>query len=229
MEPTHFNVFDVFAALILIASGIFAFRRGLVREVMSLGTWVLASIFAFALYPLAKPFFAEHIKNEMLSDAAAAVGLFCLAIVILVPLGDYLAGLMKNPTLNSIDRSLGFVFGLIRGFLIMCLLYLGATFVWPETQEGQPKWLAEARTKSALAYGVKAIKSFVPEDAEDKAREKAVEVQKAAQEAAENAKHLEDISTAVPVYKGESDGPPASYDTDSRNDMDELLDRKLNQ
>ncbi len=222
MENAHFNVFDLLVAAILVASGVFAFRRGLVREILSLGTWVLAAVFAFSFYPMARPFFNEHIKNAMLADATAAIGLFCLAIITLVPLGDYLTGLVKSPTLSSIDRSLGFVFGIVRGFVIMCLLYLATTFVWPEGQDAQPKWLEEARTKPALAYGVDLIKSLVPESPDD-IKENLEKSREAAEQAVEDAKRLEDISTPVPVYKGNKGETPA-YGDDTRGTMDNLMD-----
>ncbi|MDD3182525.1 MAG: CvpA family protein [Alphaproteobacteria bacterium] len=223
METTHFNVFDLIGALVLVSSGVFAFRRGLVREIMALGTWVLASLFAFSFYPLARPFLEQQIKNQMLADAATAVGLFCIAIIVLVPLGDYLTGLVKTPTLSSIDRSLGFVFGLLRGFIIMCLLYLGTTFIWPADQNAQPKWLSEAKTQSALAYGVNLLKSIVPETTEgteemlNKSREEA-------QQSVDDVKRLEDISTPVPTYT-KKNVPVSSYGTDSRSNMDNLVDR----
>jgi len=224
MENVHFNAFDLALALILIASGVFAFRRGLVREVMALGTWVLASLFAFSFYPLARPVLEAHIKNTMLADAATAIGLFCIAIVTLVPLGDYLTGLVKTPTLSSIDRSLGFVFGIIRGFVIMCLLYLGTTFVWPEDQSSQPAWLAQARTKQALAYGVELLKSVVPENAEESAEKGLDRSRDAAAEAVDKAKRLEDISTPIPSYSTK-DKNPSSYGNDTRNKMNNLFDR----
>lgn len=227
MEHTQFNAFDMLTAAILVASGIFAFRRGLVREIMSLGTWVLASVFAFSFYPMARPFLEEYIKNAMLADAATAIGLFCIAIVTLVPLGDYLTGLIKTPTLSSIDRSLGFVFGLIRGFVIMCLLYLGTTYVWSEDESKQPVWLAEAKVKPALSYGVEVIKSITPENPEEAASEQLQKGREMAERAAENAKRLEDISVPVPTVTRE-EGHGASYGDETRDKMNNLYDRNVN-
>ena len=228
MENSQFNLLDVTLAIVLISSGIFAFRRGLIREVMALGTWVLASVFAFSFYPVARPLLEAQIKNQMLADAATAIGLFCIAIVTLVPLGDYLSGLVKTPTLSSIDRSLGFVFGIIRGFIIMCLLYLGTTYVWPEDQEdkedSQPKWLVESKTKPALAYGVDLLKSVVPEDAEEQAAEALRKSREKAVEAAEDAKRLDEISVPVPAYTNKNE-KPSSYQDDSRDKMNNLIDR----
>ncbi|MFA6280464.1 MAG: CvpA family protein [Bdellovibrionales bacterium] len=227
MEHTQFNIFDMLTAAVLVASGIFAFRRGLIREVLSLGTWVLASVFAFSFYPMARPFLEEHIKNAMLADAATAIGLFCIAIVVLVPLGDYLTSLVKTPTLSSIDRSLGFVFGLIRGFVIMCLLYLGATYVWSNDEAKQPVWLAQAKAKPALAYGVDVIKSMTPENPEKAASEQLQKGRELAKKATENAKRLEDISVPVPSVSKEQ-GNGASYGDETRDKMNNLYDRNAN-
>lgn len=229
MDTPQFNIFDLVVAAVLVSSGVFAFRRGLVKEVMALGTWVLASVFAFSFYPLARPFFNEHIKNPMLADASTAIALFCLAIVTLVPLGDYLTSLVKSPTLSSIDRSLGFVFGVLRGFVIMCLLYLGTTFVWPEGQGYQPKWLEEARTKPALAYGVEALKGMVPEDPEEAMQREMKESRDMAEEAVESARRLEDISTPIPTYQRSKDAKPYSYDPENRNKMNDYIDRNTAQ
>lgn len=227
MEHAPFNIFDLFVALVLLSSGVFAFRRGLVREIMALGTWVLAALFSFSFYPIALPFFSEHIKNTMLANAATGISLFCLAIVTLVPLGDYLTGLVKSPTLSSINRSLGFVFGILRGFVIMCLIYLATTFIWPEGQGVQPVWLEQAKTKPALAYGVEGLRALVPESPEDAAREKLEESREAAEEAVENAKRLENISTPIPVYRGRGEAP--AYDENAKEKLDNLMDESASQ
>lgn len=225
MNASQFNVFDAAVAITLVSSGIFAFRRGLLMEVMSLGTWVLASLFAFAFFPMAQPFFHEHIKNDVLADAATSVALFSLAIVILVPTAEYLNNLIKTPTLSSIDRSLGFVFGVVRGFLVACLIYVGLTFFFTDDPETQPTWLAQARTTSALSYGVKGIQSMIPEDLAGETSRVLEASREAAEEAADNARHLEDISTPVPAYNTGRGQDASSYGDDARGKMDELMDR----
>jgi membrane protein required for colicin V production len=232
-QHSSINVFDIFVVGVLLGSGVFAFRRGLVSEILSLGTWVLASVFAWSFFDVTRPLLHEQIQNDMLADAATGLGLFSLAIIILIPLVDYLLSYVKGPTLSSIDRSLGFVFGIVRGFLIMCLLFLVVTYVWPEGKEGQeegkkteqPKWLAEAKTKPALRYGMEMLKSLAPEDAEKALAEGLDKSREAANEAAENAKRLEEISVPVPTYTGGNDRTPSSYGDNARENMDKIIDR----
>ncbi|MCL2469408.1 MAG: CvpA family protein [Alphaproteobacteria bacterium] len=227
MEKTSYNAFDLLFLAILLVSGIFALRRGLVREVLALGSWILAALFAFALFSTVRPLLDEYIKNKMLADAATGVGLFCVAIIILVPLGDFVSSLVRSPKLSAIDRSLGFVFGLIRGFIIMSLVYLSLTFVFPEEPEGkvhQPPWLEKSKTKPVLAYGVDLLKSLVPEGADEKLAEALKKKQKAEKEAAEDAaEHLDELSTPVPEVSGFK-GEDSSYDDKERERMDEIFD-----
>jgi len=225
-NASSYNAFDLLALGVLLISGIFALRRGLVREVLSLGTWILAAMFALALYPTALPLAQKYIKNEMLAQAVAGVALFCIAIIILVPLGDYISGLVKSPKLSAIDRSLGFVFGLIRGFVIMCIVFLGLTLVLPEEEKDQPDWFQRAKTKPVLVYGVDLLKSLVPEKADEKMAEalkkKGEEAKKAAKKAADDEK-LEEMSTPVPAVEGYK-GEDSSYDNNAREKMNDLFD-----
>jgi hypothetical protein len=111
--------------------------------------------------------------------------------------------------------------------LIVCLLFLGISFIWPADQEDdQPEWLAASRTKSALAYGVDVIKKLVPEDAEEQTKDQLEKSRIAAEQAIEAAKKLEDISTPVPFSYGEDQEKPSSYGDDLRGTMDTLIDGK---
>jgi membrane protein required for colicin V production len=225
MGHADFTVFDVVVFGGMALSGYLAYKRGLVKEVLSLGTWVLAAIITVSCYPLLKPLVAQHVKNEMAVDAASAIGLFCLTIVALVPIGNYLTGLVKGPNATSIDKALGFVFGVVRGFLILSLLYLCSTFVWPENGERQmqPDWLMNARAKPLLAYGVELIEGIIPMADHEKVEENIDASREAASEAIDDAKRLERMSTPVPVTKPSSSTTPA-YDQDKLKD---LIDRKV--
>lgn len=227
MENASFNSFDIAAITVLIVSGVFALRRGLVGEVMALGTWIIATVFTFSFFPLVRPFMADRIQNEMLADAATGLGLFCLAIIVLVPVCDFLNDTVKGPTFSSIDRSLGFIFGLLRGFIIMCLVFMIMVYIWPEDKEDeeQPIWLAESRTKPALAYGVDLLRSLVPEDANEQITKNLEESREQAKEAQDNAKLLEEMSIPIPAFPDMDDSEPAFYEDNTRDDMNDFFDR----
>jgi membrane protein required for colicin V production len=78
--------------------------------------------------------------------------------------------LMRKNNLSAVDRSLGFLFGLLRGGLLVCLLYICVTFVFPLPKQGEEidpntmqAVLMEARTQPVLAAGARFLESFAPD------------------------------------------------------------------
>jgi membrane protein required for colicin V production len=130
MEPhTGLNIVDYSVIGIILLSGLLALMRGFVREVLSLAAWVGAYFIAAKEYKFAEPWTHKLIRNETGSTALAAVIIFVVALTVLTLAGYFIARLIRGRTLTSIDRSLGFLFGLFRGALIVCLVYLGASYI----------------------------------------------------------------------------------------------------
>lgn len=193
------NILDLSVLGVLLLSGGFALLRGFVREIFALGSWVGASLVAVFAYPFAQPWVHEHIKSEIAADAATALGLFCLTLIILMPIGSLLSRLVRGETLSAIDRSLGFVFGLVRGFLILCLLYLCINWMWADVEK-QPDWLANAKTRPFLAYGAAIIHDAIPEEQREKAEKSAESSRVKVQTVREQVKQLEELSVPVPGH-----------------------------
>ncbi len=221
---------------VLLVSGVFAFIRGFVREIFSLGSWIGASLVSVFMYPVARPWVHEHIKSELAADAATAVGLFCVTLIILIPIGSLLSSLVRGEALTAIDRSLGFLFGLVRGFLVMCLLYLCVNWMWSDVDQ-QPEWMAQAKTRPILAYGADVFKGLIPEEQRDKMAREVEKSRAIADEAAEKAKALETLS--VPLPGNGQPAPAASpssssngkqnggtYGEDARDRMNNLIEQK---
>ena len=227
MEHSGFNAVDLSVLGLLLVSGGLAFLRGFVREIFALGTWVGAAAASVFLYPVARPWVVQHlhIKNEMAASAATGLGIFCLALIILIPIGMLCSNLIRGQTLTAIDRSLGFVFGLVRGLLVLCLLFLGMTFLWPETSK-MPDWLAQAKTRPILAYGAEMIRGLVPKDAQEKAAAALAKTRDDAERAAEDAKRLQSIATPAPAAADGKNGEEPSYGDDIRNKLNDLIDKK---
>jgi len=120
---------------------------------------------------------------------------FCVSFVILAILGQFVTRLVQNNALSAIDRSLGFVFGIMRGIILTSIVYLVAvTVLWPDINKAPeappalqentgsketsipqrrptssaPHWLLEAKTRPFLAYGANALKEFIPEEVLEK-------------------------------------------------------------
>lgn len=222
MEHSGFNTVDLLVFATLLLSGVLAFMRGFVREIFSLGAWIGASILSVVLYSTAKPWMHHHIKNDMAADAATAVGLFSLGLIILIPIGHLLASLVKGKTLTAIDRSLGFVFGLTRGVLVVCLLFMITLLIWPKPED-MPDWLAEAKTRPLMTAGAEIVKDLVPKSEREKIADEMRKQHEATVEAKDAAQQLLKLSTPTPVDKKHTS---QTYDDNDRDKMNNLIDQR---
>src|SRR6185369_4335448 len=151
---------DIAVIAVILISAVLAFIRGLTREVISLGTWLLAVYLAFTQYARVTPYLEEKISNPVMRDVCGGFIIFAVVMLILLPIGFYLRGFVKGEQVTAVDRSLGFVFGAGRGYLLMAMLYLIISWVMPE--EKQPPWLKESNTRPVLAYGADAMRNLIP-------------------------------------------------------------------
>jgi len=163
MNLSGMNIIDLAVFAIILFSGLLALMRGLVREVLSLGAWAGAIMATVYLYPTLRPWMHQHIHTASMADAATVITLFCVALAILIPAGFFLAGLVRGRALTAIDRSLGFIFGLLRGAAVVCILFLLSLWVWPD-KVSEPGPLADARTRPFLVYGAEMMKVFLPKE-----------------------------------------------------------------
>ena len=212
------NDFDYAVLCVVGLSGIFALMRGFVREVLSLAAWAVAYFAAAKLYPYFEPDVHRYIKNPTAVTVIAILIIFVFVLVVMSLIANFVAGYVRGTKLTAVDRSLGFLFGLARGGLVVALIYLGAaTVVWPdldkprvETAEKNddktkvarlpaPEWFMNARTRPALAYGAHYLKAFVPQSQLDKTSKKYEEQKAAAERLLEQQKQLDVLSTVAPV------------------------------
>jgi membrane protein required for colicin V production len=156
---------DILVIAVILISAVLAFIRGITREMLSLGTWLLAIFLAFTQFDKVTPYLEEKVANPMIRDFLGGLIIFGAVLVILLPIGFYLRGFVKGEQVTAIDRSLGFVFGALRGYALMAILYLVVMLAMPEDK--QPPWLQEANTKPALAYGAELIRGVIPAEQRD--------------------------------------------------------------
>jgi len=154
------NILDAGIVGVLLLSAIFAYTRGFVHEVLAVAGWLGAGFLAIYGFPILKPYFSEFISVELFADLSAGVVIFVVTLVTLSMLTRAISGRVKNSPLNSIDRALGFLFGLARGAVIVCIAYLGVELMVPKDQ--QPEWVQTARSLQLIEPGARILTTLVP-------------------------------------------------------------------
>jgi membrane protein required for colicin V production len=119
------------AALIIVISSVLAFSRGLVRELMAILGWVGAAVAAFLLAPMAQPLVKElPVVGEFLSDScelsvvAAFAGVFAIGLIVAALFTPLFSGAVQRSALGGIDQALGFLFGALRGVLLIAVAFI---------------------------------------------------------------------------------------------------------
>lgn len=151
---------DVILAMVLLLSGLIAYLRGFIHEVLSIVAWVGAAFAAMHGLPLVRPFARDIIRITWAADAAAAVGIFLVVLLVLSIGTRAVARMVQSTSLGALDRSLGFVFGLARGAILITLAYiLVVSLVDPMDR---PEWLTQAKSRPLMEQGAEVIRGLVP-------------------------------------------------------------------
>lgn len=161
MESGGLAILDIVLIVVVLLSGLLALLRGFVHEVLSFGAWIGAALVALYAFPYAQPHARELISVPVIADIAAGVLIFLVALIILVLLAKALASGVQKSGLSALDRSLGLVFGLVRGAAIVSLAWLIFTWLVPENEH--PTWVKEARALPLVKDGAQILRDLVPD------------------------------------------------------------------
>lgn len=224
MDNIPINGLDLAVILVLLASALLAFMRGFVHEVLSIGAWVGAALTALYGLPLAQPIARKAIPIDWAADAVAAIVLFLGSLLVLSLVTNALSKTVQASALNNLDRSLGFLFGLIRAAVILSILLIAAD--WLMDKSARPQWMEKAKTLPAIELGADVLKDLMPDSfmaAEDTAKEAAG----TAKDALELKQTLDRLTQPQPSEASKPEGAAADqkpgYDNKERRDMERLL------
>ena len=155
------NWVDIGVVAVIVLSAVFAFARGFVREAFSVIAWVGAAAITLYGFGWAYDRLDPYIRNPLLSQVVAGFGLFVVSLIVLTMATGILARMVTATAFSPIDRTLGFVFGLVRGVFLVCLAYLLVAMALPPTD--WPPWLRDAKSGPYLSEGADLLKGFLPE------------------------------------------------------------------
>ena len=153
--------FDLFALLLLFASGVMALVRGFVRESLTIVAFVVGALSALWTQPIMGAIAQEFIGSPVLANITAMGIVFLLVYLAISFITSSLQKSVKQQEeVNVIDRTAGFVFGLVRGMLLLGLIVL----VFKNTLPGaQPEWLRGARVYPLANATASLLQSIAPQ------------------------------------------------------------------
>jgi membrane protein required for colicin V production len=167
---------DIGVLAIVAVSALLAFWRGFVREVLSVGSWVAAAIATLFGLPAFRhilrerivdfPIIGDFLKDSSIKDLAADILtgsiIFIIVLIAASMVSHFLSRNIRTSMFNSVDRSLGAVFGVVRGVVLVCALFLIVDWYYP--LDKRPAWVAESRSLPLVSTGADILRSLMPKD-----------------------------------------------------------------
>ena len=171
-------ILDIVVVVILLISSVVAFLRGFVREVLTIVGLAGASITALTAGPKLAPGLESWLTSDLGKDADNAkmwdmipydiaagflsyAGLFVITLVVLSLISHWIAKSVHAIGLGPVDRSLGVVFGIVRGLVLIGLLYMPFHILMQAKDKDD--WFGSSNTFSYVEYTSEFLMAFLPE------------------------------------------------------------------
>jgi len=161
------NIVDFATIIVLVISGVLATLRGLTREIMGLAGWPISIVAARLTAPYLEPLLTDTIRVEGISSALAWGIPFIVVVVLWFAFASVVSPGLSKAGLGGLDRWLGFLFGLIRGFVIVLVIYIGAVIA-AEGEDRLPGLVTDAQIVPALRESAHLMSGVLPPDMADR-------------------------------------------------------------
>ncbi|NVN86610.1 MAG: CvpA family protein [Rhodopseudomonas sp.] len=159
------TILDFVVLAVMLISGLLAMVRGFMREVLSIAAWgaaALVTLYAFQkLLPTAKTYFSNDTVASVVVIAGVFIGTLIVVSIVTVRISD----MILDSRIGALDRTLGFLFGLARGLLIVVVAY--QFFIWLVPDKQRPEWVTAAKSRTVLEGTGQWLMALLPDDPEN--------------------------------------------------------------
>jgi membrane protein required for colicin V production len=156
------TLLDIILLVVMLISGLLAMIRGFMREILSIGAWGIAALVTLYGYSRALPIAKAYISSDMVATAASVGGIFLITLLIVSIITVRISDMILDSRVGALDRTLGFLFGLGRGLLVVVVAYL--FFDWLVIARSQPEWVRNAKSVVVLKSTGDWLKGLLPDD-----------------------------------------------------------------
>jgi membrane protein required for colicin V production len=158
------TLLDIILLAVMLISGLLAMIRGFMREILSIAAWIAAALATLYFFNRLVPYAQQYFNNDIVAKAAVIGGVFLGTLLIVSVITVRISDMILDSRIGALDRTLGFLFGLARGLIIVVVAFL--FFDWLVPQKSQPTWVTGAKSRVVLASTGDWLKSMLPDDPE---------------------------------------------------------------
>ncbi len=117
----------VIIAVILI-SMLTAFLRGVAREMIALMAWILGAYLAFIYTPALQGLLESQVQTPEFRYLIVFLSIIIIFLILGAILGKLFSKVVSAIGLTGLDKTLGIIFGLARGLLLVIIFIMVANF-----------------------------------------------------------------------------------------------------
>ena len=158
------TLLDIILIGVMLISALLAMIRGFMREVLSIAAWVIAAVVTLYCYTKLLPFAKTYFNNDIVAAAVVVGGIFLGTLLIVSIITVRFSDMVLDSRIGALDRTLGFLFGLGRGLVIVVVAFL--FFAWLVPDRSQPEWVRSAKSRVVLQGTGDWLMSMLPDDPE---------------------------------------------------------------
>jgi membrane protein required for colicin V production len=211
------TVLDVVVIVVVLISAILAMVRGFVREVLSVASWVAAAGAAYFFYKPLVPLVQPYVESGTVATIVSAAVIFFVALILASYITMRISDFVIDSRIGAIDRVFGFVFGAVRGVLLLVIALLFFNWLVPQP----PAWVTMARSKPMLDDIGEKLMAALPEDAEATIMKK---LKGAKDEASAPAEGGDSSGAEPPADDDDNPADDSSYGSGTRQGLDQLIE-----
>lgn len=146
---------------VVALSAVLAFWRGFTVEVLALGSLLGALIIAGQMGGLVEPLIVGWLPSERGALLVAYILVFVLSLVVESIISRIISRQVRKSTLSSVDRTLGMLFGIARGGLLIVACFIAMSWLTP--LDDWPGLFRTARLLPVVERGAEAVSELLPE------------------------------------------------------------------
>jgi len=158
------TLLDFILLAVMMVSAVLAMVRGFMREILSIASWGAAAGATLYAYPKLLPLAKQYVNSDIVATAAVVGGVFLGTLIVVSILTIKISDMVLDSRVGALDRTLGFLFGLGRGLIIVVVAFL--FFAWLVPDSSQPTWVRNAKSRVVLQGTGHWLISMLPEDPE---------------------------------------------------------------
>ncbi len=160
------TILDLVLLAVMLISGLLAMVRGFMREILSIAAWGAAALVTLYSYqkllPTAKTYFNN---SDTIASIAVIAGVFIGTLIVVSIVTVRISDMILDSRIGALDRTVGFLFGLARGLLIVVVAFL--FFAWLVPVKQRPDWVSSAKSLTMLQSTGDWLMSLLPDDPEN--------------------------------------------------------------